>query len=264
MKKEVQSSEDVKVMAADGNLSVCLPLTSPKGKVRVKSRSFFAEYGERWATRSKNLQQSCYVEWQIGFDLPLVDRKTKMDNSGRTCLSSQTFKDYACEEKFAYELAEVVYHSLRYGLCKSEDLSDCIRRIESIEEDNTFERKFRPTRTRPMEICFNEMKFFEMSDSYPLFVHRFGEYEILSEIVIREQQYGSDIQPMLFLCIPISSLAFYKPVFGRTLEKKECAIWRIGKEEAALALELFNVFGMLSPKHRFDVLQILKLLAPGS
>ncbi len=38
--------------------------------------------------------------------------------------------------------------------------------------------------------------------------------------------------------------------------------WQIGKEEARLALELFRVFGMLSPKHRHDVLEILKLLFP--
>ena len=53
-----------------------------------------------------------------------------------------------------------------------------------------------------------------------LFVHRFGRYEIISEIVIREKQRAIGAQA-------------------------------IGKEEVQLALELFNVFGRLSPKTSF-------------
>ena len=40
------------------------------------------------------------------------------------------------------------------------------------------------------------------------------------------------------------------------------ADWVIGKEEAELSLEIFRIFGMLSPRHRSDSLAILKMLFP--
>jgi len=98
--------------------------------------------------------------------------------------------------------------------------------------------------------------------SYPLFVHRFGQYEIFAEIMIREKQRAVGTQAMLYVCLPITALRFKRLPLGRTLETKECAEWHIGKEEASLALELFRVFGMLSPKHRHDVMAILKMLFP--
>ena len=112
----------------------------------------------------------------------------------------------------------------------------------------------------PKEETINGLKFYAMKVTYPLFVHRFGQYEIISEILIKEKQRAVGAQAMLYLCIPVSVLNFNRPVFGGTLDAKERGKWQVGKEEAQLSLELFNVFGMLSPKHRFDVLQILKVL----
>lgn len=253
--KSIQDN-DVSVVATDTTMSVKLPLTCPTGKVRIKRRSFFADYGEPVAPRSISLTQDCYVEWQIGYDL----LATK-ENTDRTCLSGVTFKNYKGEEKFAYELAEIAYHSLHQGKIGKEDILDCMSRVEAVEDKNTFEETASISRTNPREEIINGLKFHSMLVTYPLFVHRFGRYEIISEIVIREKQRAVGAQAMLYLCLPITSLAFKEPVLGRTLDAKECATWMIGRTEAQLALELFNVFGMLSPKHHFDVLQILKLLA---
>lgn len=249
--------KDVSVIASADDVSVQLPITRPTGKVRVKRRSFFADYGEPVAPRSVPLTQDCYVEWQIGYDL----LATK-ENAGKTCLSATSFKNYKGEMKFAYELAEITHHSLNLGLIGRNDILDCVSRISAIDDKNTFEETASISRTNPKEATINGLKFHAMLVTYPLFVHRFGRYEIISEIVIREKQRAIGAQAMLYLCIPITSLLFSKPVIGRTLDAKETATWKIGQEEAQLALELFNVFGMLSPKHRFDVLQILKTLAP--
>lgn len=69
-------------------------------------------------------------------------------------------------------------------------------------------------------------------------------------------------QAMLYVCLPITTLKFPRPVLGRTLDTKECAEWIVGREEAALSLEMFRVLGMLSPKHRHDVMAILRMLFP--
>lgn len=251
----IESGKDVEITSTRGSVSVLLPLTLPTGKVRVKLRSFFSDYGEPVASRSVPISQSCYVEWQIGYDLLATP-----DNASKTSLSAFPFENYKGERKFAYELAEIVHFALKGGLIHREDVLNCARRIEGIEEKATFEETAVISRTIPKEETINGLKFYAMKVTYPLFVHRFGQYEIISEILIKEKQRAVGAQAMLYLCIPVSVLNFNRPVFGRTLDAKERGKWQVGKEEAQLSLELFNVFGMLSPKHRFDVLQILKVL----
>ncbi len=97
---------------------------------------------------------------------------------------------------------------------------------------------------------------------YPMLVHKFGQYDIYAEVIIREKQRAVGTQAMLYVCLPITTLQFKQNAIGRVLDAKETGVWPIGQDEAKLALELFRVFGMLSPKHRFDVLAILKMLFP--
>ena len=91
---------------------------------------------------------------------------------------------------------------------------------------------------------------------------RSGKYDIYAEVMNREKQRGVGVQPMLYVCIPITSLAFEQDPIGRSLNAKESSNWYVGKEEAKLSLELFRMFGMLSVKHRHDVLTILETLFP--
>ena len=128
--------------------------------------------------------------------------------------------------------------------------------------EKTFEETATISRTNPKEVKINGMDFYSMNVSYPLFVHRFGQYEIFAEIMIREKQKAMGTQAMLYVCIPLTALQFQTNVLGRIIESKECAKWIIGREEALLVLEMFRVFGMLSPKHRFDVLSIFEMLFP--
>ena len=59
----------------DKKILVDIPLTTPTGKTRIKSRSMFYEYGKPHATRSVPLTQNNYVEWQIGYDLEYAKRR---------------------------------------------------------------------------------------------------------------------------------------------------------------------------------------------
>lgn len=249
-------TNEAKVVNTCDYVFVNLPLTKATSKIRVKRRSFFAEYGEPVATRQASLSQSCYVEWQIGYDL-----LKSAENQGKTSLDKSTFKNYKGDTKYAYELSEIVFYAWQHGLVKDADIKKCISDIRSVADSNTFEETASISRTNPKEVSINGLPFYEMSVSYPLFVHRFGQYEIFAEIMIREKQKAVGTQAMLYVCLPITALTFCKQPIGRTLESKECAEWRIGREEAALSLELFRVFGMLSPKHRHDVISILEMLS---
>lgn len=250
-------TDEAKVVNSQGGLFVNLPLTKPTGKIRVKRRSFFADYGEPIAPRQVRLSQSSYVEWQIGYDL-----LASAENRGKTSLKNSTFRNYKNELKFAYELSEIVFYASQHGFITNADVRKCIADIRMVPAENTFEETSSISRTNPKEVSINGLPFYEMRVSYPLFVHRFGQYEIFAEIMIREKQRAVGTQAMLYVCMPIMALTFSRPALGRSLEPKECAEWHIGKEEAELSLELFRVFGMLSPKHRHDVIAILEMLFP--
>ena len=230
-------------------------MTKPTGKIRVKRRSFFADYGEPVAPRQVALSQSNYVEWQIGYDLLATS-----ENLEKTTLKDKLFRNYKEELKLAYELSEIVYYAKEKGLIDIADIEKCYYGIKEVKPESTFEETASISRTNPKERMINGLPFYEMSVSYPLFVHRFGQYEIFAEIMIREKQKAVGTQAMLYVCLPLTSLKFSTNPIGRTLDAKECAEWHIGEEEAMLALELFRVFGMLSPKHRYDVMEILKTL----
>lgn len=250
-------TDEAKVVNTTDDVFVNLPLTKPTGKIRIKQRSFFAEYGAPVAPRQVPLSQSSYVEWQIGYDL-----LASSENQKKTSLTDSTFKNYKGETKYAYELSEIVLYAWQHGQVKDADIVKCISDIRSVSDTNTFEETASISRTNPKGVIINGLPFYEMNVSYPLFVHRFGKYEIFAEIMIREKQKAVGTQAMLYVCLPITALTFLKQPIGRTLEPKECAEWCIGREEAALSLELFRVFGMLSPKHKHDVISILEMLFP--
>lgn len=250
-------TEDAKVVNTEENLFVNLPLTRTTGKIRVKQRSFFSEYGVPIAPRKTAMSQSCYVEWQIGYDL-----LASAENKGKTSLADWTFRNYKGEAKYAYELGEVLRYAYVRGLICDDEIKSCLEMVRCIADESTFEETAAIYRTNPRERTIHGLAFYEMKVSYPLFVHRFGPYEIFAEIMVRERQLAVGTQAMLYVCLPITTLKFPRPVLGRTLDAKECAEWIVGREEAALSLEMFRVFGMLSPKHRHDVMAILGMLFP--
>ncbi len=56
-------------------IEVSIPLTSISGKVRVKIRHTFSDYGISTATRKIPFSLKHYVEWQIGYDVPIKDKE---------------------------------------------------------------------------------------------------------------------------------------------------------------------------------------------
>ncbi len=99
---------------------------------------------------------------------------------------------------------------------------------------------------------------FELSRiSYPLLIHSFNDNQ-LSEIVIREQQYGSKTQVMLYFCFSILELKTATPLLNRTAALKEQALLTINKTNALMFLEMLKIFGLLSQAHHNDVLKILE------
>jgi len=66
----------MQIVESDQTLAVAVPLTSPTGKVRIKRRSCFSEYGAPVAAKQEPFTQLSYVEWQIGYDVVVEDNET--------------------------------------------------------------------------------------------------------------------------------------------------------------------------------------------
>ena len=255
-------AEDVKVIYNANGLSVRLLLTQAKGKIRVKERSSINEYGNSVAVRQNAINSNMYVEWQIGYDL-LASGSNAEKNAPKTSIKT-IFKNYKGESKFAYELSEIVFYSHKMGLISDQDIVDLQRDISAASNDNLLDviEFMQIERTAPIEKKINGLSFNYMKVSYPLVVHKFGNLDIYAEVMNREKQSAVGVQPMLYVCIPMTALRMKPNPIGRSLNVKECGEWVIGAPEAKVALDLFRLFGLLSEKHKFDVLAILKMLFP--
>lgn len=247
--------QEAKLKIEGDIISFVLPLTQPTGKVRIKERNSFYEYGKPVAVRKTELSLKHYVEWQIGYDLLF-----NSENKNKTTLTDKIFINYKNEKKLPYELSEIIYYSFENKNIELEEIKKIYNETKNTKDTIDVLDEMQITRTNPIETKINDMDFYKMKVSYPLIVHKFGKYDIYAEIINREKQRAVGVQPMLYVCLPLTSLKFTKPFIGRVLDAKECGEWIIGKEESNLALELVRIFGMLSEKHKYDVLKILEIL----
>ncbi|GAA8661617.1 R.Pab1 family restriction endonuclease [Helicobacter pylori] len=245
----------IKVSGDKKAIEVSIPLTSISGKVRVKIRHAFSDYGISTATRKIPFSLKHYIEWQIGYDVPIKD-KEKFE------LTTLTLKDEKYhflgannKVKTLYELSEIIYYAKQLNLISLENLENTLKYLE--KQKQFIEDNFTITRERFRSHQFGGMDFELSRISYPLLIHSFNDNQ-LSEIVIREQQYGSKTQAMLYFCFSILELKTATPLLNRTAALKEHALLTIHKTNALVFLEMLKIFGLLSQAHHNDVLKILE------
>ncbi|WP_276205242.1 R.Pab1 family restriction endonuclease [Helicobacter pylori] len=185
-------------------IGVSIPLTSISGKARVKIRHAFSDYGISTATRKIPFSLKHYVEWQIGYDVPIKD-KEKFE---LTTLKDEKYHFLGANNKVKtlYELSEIIYYAKRLGLISLENLENTLKYLE--KQKQFIEDSFMIARERFRSHQFGGMDFELSRISYPLLIHSFNDNQ-LSEMVIREQQYGSKTQAMLLF------LLFYSGIKNR-------------------------------------------------
>ncbi|MCQ2883121.1 R.Pab1 family restriction endonuclease [Helicobacter pylori] len=234
-------------------IGVFIPLTSISGKVRVKIRHAFSDYGISTATRKIPFSLKHYIEWQIGYDVPIKD-KEKFE---LTTLKDEKYHFLGANNKVKtlYELSEMIDYAKQLNLIGLENLENTLKYLE--KQKQFIEDSFMITRERFRSHQFGGMDFELSRISYPLLIHSFNDNQ-LSEIVIREQQYGSKTQAMLYFCFSILELKTATPLLNRTAALKEHALLTIHKTNALVFLEMLKIFGLLSQAHHNDVLKILE------
>ncbi|WRD43911.1 R.Pab1 family restriction endonuclease [Helicobacter pylori] len=234
-------------------IEISIPLTSISGKARVKIRHAFSDYGISTATRKIPFSLKHYIEWQIGYDVPIKD-KEKFE---LTTLKDEKYHFLGANNKIKtlYKLSEIIYYAKQLNLISLENLENTLKYLE--KQKQFIEDNFTITRERFRLHQFGGMDFELSRISYPLLIHSFNDNQ-LSEIVIREQQYGSKTQAMLYFCFSILELKTATPLLNRTAMLKEHALLIIHKTNALMFLEMLKIFGLLSQVHHNDVLKILE------
>lgn len=246
------------VNSVDKVIKVSIPLTSGTEKTRIKKRSIFNEYGLPVSTRQKPFTQSCYVEWQIGYDV-VVKETEKL---AKSTMQNVRFQGANGKEKAFYELSEYIKYFYDWGIIERAKLLE-IRDYLLGLSDNDFldvNEELSIRRSHPIERRINGMNFLWSKVEYPLLVYKFNNYEVITEIVIKEKQYAIGTQPMLYLCFPITELDNSSDLLGRIAEAKEFATFVIDNRNINIFVELLKIFGTLSKNHNKDVLSIINVI----
>lgn len=250
----------VKIVSENNLLQALLPIATPTGKVRVKDRNVFYEYGKPVSMRSTEIPETAYIEWQIGYDL-----KNELDNFEKTTLKDKIFVNNKGVEKLPYELSEILFYAVELKLIAPGEIESAKNCIKNFSDESLLENSLKIWRSNPVKRSIAGIDFECMDVQYPLLVRRLGDYEIIAEILVTEKQRAVGIQPMLYVCIPVRhvrSVDGLGNVVGRIAAKKEMVSWKIGCREAKFALEAAKLFGLLSRAHKEDMLAILEKLFP--
>ena len=236
-------------------LFISIPLTKGTDKIRIKSRSFFNEYGTPVATRSEVFTQSCYVEWQIGYDVV----KNEEEKLKLTTLKDFDFIGANGKNKTLYELSEYIYYFYKWDIIKKQDLENIKNFLQNLTENDFIDNpnNFAIERTQPVDKKVLGIDFYYTQVKYPMLVHKFGKYEILTEIKITEKQYAVGVQPMLYFCFPITELQSKTPLIGRIAKQKETADFIIDENNISIFIEILKIFGILSKSHNQDITTII-------
>ena len=224
-----------------------IPLTKISGKIRIKERLAFSDYGLPIAPTKTILSPKHCIEWQIGYD-NIVD-------------SSEHFIGANGKKKQIYELSEFLFFGLKNSLVSKNEILD----LKSFIENNKIfiETTQEIQRTNFIKENLAGIEFLKSKVSYPLLVHQFQNKDILCEIIVREKQRAVGVMPMLYFCVPMSALYDKNGTqnfIGREVKSKELGYLYIDKNNISIFVQMFKIFGILSANHKHDCLEILKYI----
>lgn len=242
-------------------IKVAIPLTKGTDKTRIKKRSILNEYGIPVSTKSEPFNQSCYVEWQIGYDVVTSDTE-KLE---KTTLQDLRFIGANGKEKALYELSEYIKYFYDWNIVTRQELVDIKTFLQNMSDDDFWDNpichpELSIKRTNFVQQQINGFDFLWTQVEYPLLVYIFGNFEIVTEIIIKEKQYAIGTQPMLYLCFPITELENSQNLLGRTANTKEFASFKINRNNISVFVEMLKLFGTLSKNHNTDAISIIDVI----
>lgn len=238
----------------ENQISVLVP-ASRSGRFMFKIREDNFSFGSSFATQKKEFNSKVYLEWQIGYD---VTEKEMQKGKKKTKLTNMTFVGRNGKTKYPYELSELVYAAVKIGLIKIESLLNLMDELKEYKEylsDKEINIQDKG------DFSLNGLTFKETTIRLPTFFLSNSVDGTQIEVSIQKQQYAAGVQPMLYFCIPFESFSDYKKLENKSSKKGDRLTYTINGSNAEILLKMFKVFGMASPAHNFDVIEIIKILS---
>lgn len=224
------------------------------GKYRFKKRGNRLAFGETFSTKECCFDEQTYLEWQIGYDIPVKDVESGEE---KTKLNKKYFIGSNGKRKFPYEISEIIYASLEGGLITKKDIENLLKEIDSYHN-------FIDEKTISVEhhakLTINGVHFEETSIKLPtlFMVETIDQTQI--EVSIQKQQYASGVQPMVYFCIPLKTFNDFSSIIGRSSTSSDKLTYVINSGNVQNLMSLMKIFGMASKRHNHDIVEILKIL----
>lgn len=237
-------------------IKIQIPLTKHTGKFRVKSRADGQLFGTKVYTRKQKFTSDCYVEWQIGYDV-LFTSLNDEDKKNAEII----FKAANGKKKTIYELSYYIFELYKLGVITQKELRDIYEKLKGVKTEDFIEKRpeLQPKRNKSGSTVLGGLEFSASTAEYPTLTYELSD-GITAEITVREQQYASGIQAMLYVCLPISLLSPDSELIGHYAERNQTADLTLTKNNAADLLKLLWLFGLMSPSHNHDVIAITEAI----
>ena len=237
-------------------IEVYFPLTSPTGNVRVRRRTNTANNGYQ-VKKEEIKDEWCYIDWQIEYDT----RNEDLSASGRSFIRTENH-----ETKFLYCLSDFICFCYFEELLPQEALIQTLQDLQNkrtedfiISNPNLIVRPYRGNMPCPT-LSMSGFAFNPFCNAFPVYNVKIDEY-IDAEIGIYEGGYAtSSLMPHLYLCIPFECLANFNDLNGRPSETNECGVYLVNEHNAYSFLRILHLIGLLTSKHRNDVVDILQAI----
>lgn len=235
------------------NIWLVIPATN-SGKFRFKKRKNRLDFGETFSTRECPFDDQTYLEWQIGYDVPIKDVE---EGKKGTKLTSKHFVGSNGKRKYPYELSEIFYKAMELGFISKKEVENLLKEINSYK---SFIDEKSISVEHHSQITINGINFEETSIKLPtlFMIETLDETQI--EVSIQKQQYASGVQPMVYFCVPLKAFKNSSVLNGKSSVSGDKLEYIISKTNVLNLLCMMKVFGMASKRHNHDIVEILKTL----
>ena len=235
------------------NIWLVIPATN-SGKFRFKKRKNRLDFGETFSTRECLFDEQVYLEWQIGYDVPVKDVE---DEEKSTKLNKKSFIGSNGKIKYPYELSEIFWTAIELNFISKKEVK-CL--LGEIQKYAHFIDEKLISVEHHSKLSINGVNFEETSIKLPtlFMVETLDETQI--EVSIQKQQYASGVQPMVYFCIPLKSFTNSSDLLGKSSVSGDKLRYVISQSNVQNLLNLMKVFGMASKRHQHDIIQIIQTL----
>lgn len=231
-------------------IDIQLPIITPTGKVRVKRPSAgFAP--EPVACRSKSMRAGDYLEWQISYDTPDLDKPSIVRE---VVLQKDVGTRYGCE------LVRLMVEVRRLGLLPAAKWTELRALLDTHIATDGIEERERIIITPPVaDAMADRHGFRRFVQHVPDYLKTTPNYAV--EIKIGAKQRAVGTQAMIYVHLPVQvCTAEAGTLPGRTAVKNENVTYTITADNAGLVYDTVLAFVLASRNHARDIKLIFDAL----